>query len=206
MTMVKEKIILQGGGEHARVVLDCLLDMGADVRALFDPKFNDHLFGVPQRGKYDPAFEPEAKAIIAIGDNKVRKKVRSFTEHSFTNAVHHTAQISSRAKMGVGNMVLHRTVIQAQSVLGDHVIVNTGVQIDHDCRIGDYVHLAPGVLLCGTVTIGEGSFIGAGAVITPGVTVGKWAIVGAGAVVIRDIPDNVVAVGNPARIIKTITE
>ena len=72
---MKDKVILQGGGEHARVVLDCLLSMGFEVKGLFDPKYSDELFGVKQLGAYDPAFETDAKAIVAIGDNGLRKKV-----------------------------------------------------------------------------------------------------------------------------------
>ena len=79
---------MQGGGEHAKVVLDCLLSQGVEVIALFDPKYTGELFGVPQRGVYDPAFAPDARAIIAIGNNALRKKVTSITRHAFTNAIH----------------------------------------------------------------------------------------------------------------------
>jgi acetyltransferase EpsM len=52
------------------------------------------------------------------------------------------------------------------------------------------------------VDIGEGSWIGAGAVVKQGVHIGKWAMIGAGAVVIKDVPDNAVVAGVPAKIIK----
>jgi sugar O-acyltransferase (sialic acid O-acetyltransferase NeuD family) len=194
------KIILQGGGEHARVVLDALLTQNANVVGLFDPKYSGELFGVPQRGAYDPSFEGDAKAIIAIGDNAIRKKVAGYTAHSFTNVIHSSVILSPSAFLGVGNMILHGAIIQAQALIGDHVIINTGAQVDHDCKIGDFAHLAPGVVLCGMVSIGEGAFIGAGAVILPGRKIGAWSTVGAGSVVLQDIPDNAVAVGNPARI------
>lgn len=192
------KIILQGGGEHAKVVLDCLLDQGANVLGLFDPKYHGELFGVAQRGQYDPSFEPEAHALIAIGDNSVRKKVATLTRHSFTNAIHRSAIISSRAKLGHGCMVLHGAIIQAQTVIGDHVIINTAASIDHDCEIDNFVHIAPRAVLCGRVKVGEGAFIGAGAVILPGISIGAWAIVGAGAVVTKDVGAGAVLVGNPA--------
>jgi sugar O-acyltransferase (sialic acid O-acetyltransferase NeuD family) len=198
----KESVILQGGGEHARVVLDCLLSQQVEVLALFDPKYDGDLYGVPQRGQYDSTFAPHAMAIVAIGNNAVRKKTASNTQHQFTNAIHPSSIISSRAMMGIGNMILHGAIIQTQTRLGNHVIINTGVRVDHDCSIGDYVHLAPGVILSGTVTVGEGAFIGAGATVIPGKKIGNWTIVGAGAVVIDDVPDFAVVVGSPARIIK----
>jgi sugar O-acyltransferase (sialic acid O-acetyltransferase NeuD family) len=200
----REKIILQGGGDHARVVLDCLLDQDMQVIALFDPKYAGDLFGVPQRGKYDPEFSPDAKAVIAIGDNQIRKTVAELSAHAFTTAVHRSALVSKFSSIGEGSMILHRAVVQAKARVGKHVIINTAAQVDHDCVIEDYVHIAPGAILCGTVTIGEGSFIGAGAVVIPGIQIGKWATVGAGAVVINDLPDFALAVGNPAKVIKHV--
>lgn len=200
--MENNKIILQGGGEHARVVLDCLLSQGAQVAALFDPAYSGDLFGIPQRGTYDATFEPEAEAIVAIGDNALRRRVVEKTKHGFTNAIHPSVIFSPYASCGTGNMFLHAVIVQAQTRIGDHCILNTRSQVDHDCRIGSFVHLAPGVVLCGTVSVGEGTFIGAGAVVIPGKKIGAWATIGAGAVVIQDIPDYAVAVGNPARIIK----
>lgn len=200
--MSKERIILQGGGEHARVVLDSLLESGKDVLAIFDPKFSGDLFGVPQRGVYQPGFEPEAHAIIAIGDNQIRRKVALSSAHSFTNVIHKTAILSRQSRIGTGNMILHGAIVQAQAQIGNHVIVNTGAQIDHDCNIGNFVHIAPGAVICGTVAVGEGAFVGAGAVVIPGIKIGVWATIGAGTVVISDVPDYAVVVGNPGRIVK----
>lgn len=195
------KVILQGGGEHAKVVLDCLLDLGADVVALFDPKYQGELFGVKQHGEYDPSFAPEAKAIIAIGNNAVRKNVATMTRHSFIQVVHTSAIVSSRVKIGNGCMILQGAVIQAETTLGDHVIINTASSIDHECAIGNFVHIAPRAVLCGRVKVGEGALIGAGAVVLPGITIGEWATVGAGAVVTRDVPARTTVVGNPSRVL-----
>lgn len=197
-TAMKTKVILQGGGEHARVVLDCLLSQHIEVCGLFDPKYSGELFGVKQLGQYDSSFEPDAKAIVAIGRNDLRKKVVQTTQHQFTSCTHDSVIFSSRAAHGDGCMILHGVIVQAQTVIGNHVILNTRAQIDHDCIIGDYVHIAPGAILCGTVQVGEGALIGAGAIILPGRKVGNWAAVGAGAVVTRDIPDHAIVVGNPA--------
>jgi acetyltransferase EpsM len=200
--MATTKIILQGGGGHARVVLDCLLSQGATVVGIFDPKHSGSIMGVPLQGEYDPTFEPDAVAIVAIGDNVARKNVVARTKHSFTNTLHSSAIFSPFARLGTGNMILHGAIVQAQSTIGNHVIINTGAQVDHDCEVGDYVHLAPGARLCGNVIIGEGTLVGAGAVVIPGKKVGAWVTIGAGSVVISDIPDYAVVVGNPGRIIK----
>ena len=201
--MATNKIILQGGGGHAKVVLDVLLSEGIVVPALVDAKFTGDMFGVPRMKEYDPAFERDAFVIVAIGDNAIRKQVVGSTKHPFANAIHRSALISSSASMGLGNMILHGAIVQAQSRIGNHVIINTGAQIDHDCIVEDYAHIAPRVVLCGNVSVGEGTLIGAGATVIPGKKIGKWATIGAGSVVIEDIPDFAVAVGQPARVIKT---
>ena len=56
------------------------------------------------------------------------------------------------------------------------------------------------------VHIGKNVWVGAGAIILPGITIGDNSVVGAGAIVTKDVPENVVVVGNPARIIKHINE
>lgn len=55
------------------------------------------------------------------------------------------------------------------------------------------------------VHIGENTWIGAGSIILPGITIGKNVVIGAGSVVTRDIPDNVVAVGNPCNVLRNVT-
>jgi len=60
------------------------------------------------------------------------------------------------------------------------------------------------VLTCKPILIKKGAWIGAGASILPGVSIGKYAIVGAGAIVTKDVPDYGVAVGIPAKIVKTL--
>ena len=57
-----------------------------------------------------------------------------------------------------------------------------------------------------SVHIGENVWVGAGTVIVSGVTIGKNSVIGAGSVVVKDIPENVVAVGNPCRVLREIGE
>jgi sugar O-acyltransferase (sialic acid O-acetyltransferase NeuD family) len=201
--MATAKYILVGGAGHARVIVDCLQDGGHEVLALFDPKYDGTLYGVPQCGDYDPAAFTGAVAIIAVGDNAVRSTIVPTIKHNFANAIHSSAIVSQHARVGIGNVILHGVIVQAATTIGDHVILNTGAQVDHDCVVSDFAHIAPGAILCGNVFVGEGAFVGAGAKVIPGKKIGAWATIGAGAVVVDDIPDYAVAVGNPARIIKS---
>jgi len=91
--------------------------------------------------------------------------------------------------------------------LGDNVHVAGRCQfICHDG--GTYILRkdVPDLELTAPILIGNDVFIGLGTIILPGVTIGNRVIVGAGAVVAKDIPDNSVAAGVPARVIKTVDE
>ena len=68
--------------------------------------------------------------------------------------------------------------------------------------IGDYCHIAPGVNISGDTHIGEGTWVGVGSCVIQCLYIGKNCFIGAGSVVVKDLPDNVVAYGNPCRIIK----
>ena len=102
------------------------------------------------------------------------------------------------------------------------VVIRSGVHVQHGClldgpaEIGEESFIGVGVI-CGNdkyppstrhegVKIGKNCIIGNGVVIVPGVHIGDRAVVGAGAVVTKDIPEGMVVVGNPARIIGTREE
>lgn len=87
--------------------------------------------------------------------------------------------------------------------IGDNVTLAPRVHIlAHDASFGVFT----GKTRAANVTIGNNVFIGASAIILPGVHIGNRVIIGAGSVVTKDIPDNSVAVGNPARVICTLDE
>jgi acetyltransferase-like isoleucine patch superfamily enzyme len=89
-----------------------------------------------------------------------------------------------------------------------------GITIEDDVQIAANVQLISNnhdpydrmVIICKPVLIKKKAWIGAGATILPGVTVGENAIVGAGSVVTKDVPDNAVVAGNPAKLIKMLSD
>jgi len=116
--------------------------------------------------------------------------------------IHPTSFVADSACIANGCQILVNTVICAKTHLGLATIVNTSASIDHECVMGKGVHIAPGATLAGCVQVGDFSFIGAGAVVLPRIQIGKNTIIGAGSIVTKNIPDNVVAYGNPAKIIR----
>jgi len=91
--------------------------------------------------------------------------------------------------------------------IGDHVTLTQDIKfLTHDGGVGLFREESPGINILGKITIGDHVFIGENSMILPNVTIGNWVIVGAGIVVTKDIPDNVVCAGVPARVIKSINE
>ena len=107
---------------------------------------------------------------------------------------------------------------------GKNVYANFNLTLVDDTHIyvGDYTLIGPNVTIAtaghpidpalreqayqynATVRIGKNCWIGAGAVIVPGITIGNNVVIGAGSIVTKDIPDNVVAVGNPCRVLREV--
>lgn len=90
--------------------------------------------------------------------------------------------------------------------LGDRVSATKARFETHDGGVWVLRDRNPGIDIVKPITVGSNVFIGYGAIILPGVTIGDNVVIGAGAIVSRDIPSNSVAVGIPARVIKTLEE
>ncbi len=113
-----------------------------------------------------------------------------------------TAILPSSMISGLGNYINAGAVIGSFVHLEDHAFVNRAASIGHHTRIEQFGTVGPQVAVASSCLIGRGAFIGTGATIAPSLTIGSNSVVGAGAVVIKDVPDNTVVVGNPARVIK----
>jgi len=114
-----------------------------------------------------------------------------------------TVPTSRSLVRGPGLFVNAGCTLGAASELGEWVFINRGASVGHHARFGDYVSIGPGAVVSGSVTLGRGCVIGAGAVVLPQLHVGRNSVVGAGSVVTRDVPDNCLALGVPAKVTRT---
>lgn len=216
--MVEHKrFVLWGSSGHAKVLADVVSLSGGEVVALFDNNEQavSCLPGVPLyygdagfiEWKNNQDSSDTFYAALAIGGQKGedRKNIAQYMESSgltFPNLIHPSAIVSSTAHLGKGCQILANSTVAADVTMGSFSIVNNSASVDHECMLGVGVHLAPGAIICGDVNINDFAMIGAGAVVLPRLSIGKRVVVGAGAVVTKDIPDDAVVVGNPARILR----
>ncbi len=192
-------MILYGAGGHAKVVYHSLVSKGVKIHGIFDdnPAVKTFLdFPVLQ---YPPTEFMDSELIICIGSNRIRHALSQKIKHSFGRAIDPTAYLADGSGLEQGSVMLAKSIVQVNTMVGKHAIINTGAIIEHDCEISDFAHIGPGSVVCGNVYVGFGAFIGANVTILPGLSVGDWAVVGAGSVVVEDVSPGVTIAGNPAK-------
>lgn len=100
---------------------------------------------------------------------------------------------------GEGIQVMPGAIVHKFASVGRQCIFNTNSTVDHECLIGDGVHIMGGASIAGRVKIGNFSTIGTNATVLPNLNIGTNVYVGAGAVVTKDVEDNLIMAGVPAK-------
>jgi len=195
---------------HAKVVLEILQTMKHIVVGFIDDdmsKKGNKIRGISVLGlmseiKMIAKKHKATGAIVAIGDNPMRRKLSSDIERAglkLVNAIHPTVHFDSDVKIGNGCYIGQGVIAVTGTKIGNCVNIHTGATIDHDNVIEDGANLGPGVHTAGRVKIGKDAILGTGAIVIPDGVVESGATVGAGAVVIRTVKANTKVMGVPAR-------
>lgn len=147
----------------------------------------------------------EIKVIISIGEPAVRRIVSEKVARAGVGEV--TVDISDHfnpefSAVGKGTLLHSHSYVSVNAQIGHCCMINKYALVGHDCVLGDYCVLSPRVTLGGNVKVGDNTYIGTGALVRNGITIGKNVIVGMGAVVVKDVGDDAVVVGNPAKFVR----
>ena len=171
----RSPVFIIGAGGHGKVVAQILRAMGAEVGGMMDDDpaaetpANISLLGpIAKLGEYK-----NPQAVIAIGCNTARRRVRDTFNARWLTAIHPASYVASSVKLGRGVVVCANAAISEDAVIGDHSIVNTSTSVDHDTVVGEFTHLACGVTLAGGVIVGNEVLIGAGATVLPFIRIRK---------------------------------
>jgi len=213
--MAKKNIVLIGGGGHCKVVIAIIKKLdNFEIAGIVDNyKEKALISGIKVIGTDDDLRDIYKSgihcALITVGsikDNTKRYRLFNMSRnigYNFPVVISPEAIVDESVKIDEGTIIMPGSIINIDSSIGKNCIINTGAIIEHDCKIGNHCHIAPGVHISGEANIQELSFIGIGATIIQRIKIGKNVTIGAGSVVIKDITDNVIALGNPAKIIKS---
>lgn len=141
-------------------------------------------------------------AVCAIGSAKIRKRVIEKLNGSsvrFATLVDPSVLMSDRIILGEGSIICAGTILTVDIKIGNHVIINLNSTVGHDAVLDDFVTIYPSVNVSGMTHLGECSEYGTGMQIIQGIKVAENTIIGAGAVVVRNIEEEGVYAGCPAR-------
>ena len=129
-------------------------------------------------------------------------KSHKIDRENYIDIIHSSCYVAPSASHESGVFMEPLSIVSSMSRLGFGVSLKLRSTVSHHVILGDFVTLNPGALLSGCVTVGEGTEIGSGAIVSNNIKIGKHCLIGAGSVVTRDIPDGVIAYGNPCKVIR----
>ncbi|MGD0361480.1 MAG: acetyltransferase [Bryobacteraceae bacterium] len=204
-----------GASGHAKVLIDIIERQSFwRIAGLIDTYKSPgtELMGYPVLGAEDRLPELMSKygvrrAIVAIGDNRIRHQVALRAESiapelAFVSAIHPSARIAREVEIGRGVAIMAGVTVNPGTRIGDFCYVNTNASVDHDNVLEPFSCIQPNAVTGGNVRLGAFSAIGIGATVVQGISIGEGSMVGAGSTVLDDIPGGVVAFGTPCRVIR----
>jgi sugar O-acyltransferase (sialic acid O-acetyltransferase NeuD family) len=209
-------IVVVGAGGFGREVLEIFKDQNKvannwDILGFIDD--NEELHGKKINGYLvlggldwlKDHNDNNLECVCAIGTCETRKQVVERLQKlgvNFCNAIHPSVIMSEFVELGNDVIICAGSILTVNIRIGDHVHIDTNCTVMHDAVIESYCRLNPGVKINGNNYLAEGAYIGTGATFIQGVSIGSWSTIGAGAVVIDSIPEKVVAIGVPAKVVK----
>jgi sugar O-acyltransferase (sialic acid O-acetyltransferase NeuD family) len=199
------RVVIVGGGGHARMCIDLLRSMKTyEIAGIVDPELaiGANVLGVEVIGR-DSELSGLLSAgirfaVIGLGAVRApREREVAFARVKqagflVPNLIHPSAVVEPSAVLGEGNQIMAHATVGSAARIGNNCIVNTGAIVAHDCVLEDNVHVSPGGILAGGVTVGDSTLIGMGATVYLGVRLGRRVVVANGLDVFADVPDRAV--------------
>lgn len=212
----KKNILIFGGGNQASYVIDIIHKQGLyNIVGIIDSvkEIGSKVFGYEVLGRMND-LESICKennvygGVIAIGDNYSRDLVFSQILDSnyvikFVNAIHPSVIIGENVQIGEGVVAMAGVIFNTNAKIGNFTFFATGCQIEHDCELGDFASVSAGTVLGGHVKIGCFSALTLNVTVLDRLNIGSNTVVGAGSLVLKDLTDNVLAYGNPCKVIRS---
>lgn len=173
--MVKQNVLLVGGGGHCHSVIDVIEQQGKyHIYGIIDQKerVGETIMGYKIIGCDDDLSRLVSEcshAVITVGQIKTcatRVKLYNCLKqigYNLPTLVSPLAYVSQHATIGEGTVVMHHAIINANAAVGKNCIINTKALVEHDAEIEDFCHISTAAIVNGGVCVRSGSFFGSNA-------------------------------------------
>lgn len=196
-----------GAGRGVKEIAD-LLNKWSEIIFIDDTVPMDTFKGIKRMPfeKFKKNYDIQnSKISIAIGEPEdkflIYKKVKE-CGYGLDNVIHPVTYISSSAKIGEGVIIQFGSMVGADATIGNNVILGQQVGVGHDAVVEDHSQLSAHSTIAGGCYVGSRTYIGIGTAVREKTRIGRNSIISMGSIVQKDIPDEVIAMGNPARVIR----
>lgn len=163
-------------------------------------------FGYPVLGPVSWILDQyDFDVVIGIAFPKIKQRIISLLSINptlnYPKMIAGNSWVSENTEIGQGSIVYPGVCINYGCVVEDFVVINMNCAIGHNCTISSFCSLAPGVNLGGYTEVQNMTELGIGASTVQGARIGQKSVIGGQAMVTKSIPDEVIAVGVPARVL-----
>lgn len=207
-----QEIVIIGAGGFGKEVAWMAKRCGRVVKGFLDEtpeKQNTKIMGIDVLGPIEYAKQfIECEFIIAIGNPRSRQKIfdnfLNGEQFKFATLIDPQAIVGESVSIAEGTMVCAGAILTVDIDVGKHTIININCTIGHDVKIKDFVTIAPNASVSGNIELGSCTEIGTNATLREKLIIKDGAMIGMGAVLTKDVEENHVMVGNPAKLLKVI--
>ena len=203
---LNKSLAIIGCGGHAKVVTEIAESLGFK-KIFYIDKFIQKKYFLNREVNPKLVETYDEYIFVALGDNYKRERVFKELQKNYKNSqlvslIHPSAQVSKKCYVDIGSVVMPLCIINSSSKVGKGVILNSNTVVEHDNYIMDFSSLAPSVTTGGNVSIGVRSSISIGSTIKNNVKVGSDSVIGACSYLNKDVGDNCIFYGNPAKFVR----